>query len=296
MRLAAVDIGSNAIRMQISAAVRFNNKDAIKTVEYIRFPLRLGQEVFSQGYISEPLQDKLCKLMLSFKMLIDLYEVQDYMFCATSALREATNKQEVMERVRAVAGVDLNVITGDEEAHLINLSISHLIDEKCFLHIDVGGGSTELNLYDRSEKVASASFQVGSVRNMHSVEKPEVWVQLEAWINEEIHKARRHPIIAIGTGGNINKMYELARKKSKKARSISLNELSLVQLEISQMSMEERLNNLMLNPDRADVIVPASEIYVHVMRRAKVKTIMVPDMGLKDGIIEWLYRKNKKFM
>jgi len=131
---------------------------------------------------------------------------------------------------------------------------------------------------------------------MHSVEKPEVWVQLEAWINEEIHKARRHPIIAIGTGGNINKMYELARKKSKKARSISLNELSLVQLEISQMSMEERLNNLMLNPDRADVIVPASEIYVHVMRRAKVKTIMVPDMGLKDGIIEWLYRKNKKFM
>jgi exopolyphosphatase/guanosine-5'-triphosphate,3'-diphosphate pyrophosphatase len=242
------------------------------------------------------MQEKLCKLMLSFKMLIDLYEVKDYMLCATSALREASNRSSVIDRVKAVAGVEISVISGDEEAHLINLSISHLIDEKCYLHIDVGGGSTELNLYDKGEKVASASFQVGSVRNMHTFEKPEVWVQLEEWINEEIHKNRRHPLIAIGTGGNINKIYELSRKKSKKNKSISLNELSMVQLELSQMSMEERLNNLMLNPDRADVIVPASEIYVHVMRRARVKTIMVPDMGLKDGIIEWLYRKNKKFL
>jgi exopolyphosphatase/guanosine-5'-triphosphate,3'-diphosphate pyrophosphatase len=292
MRVAAVDIGSNAIRLQVSSIVRYNERDTIKNLEYVRFPLRLGQDVFKEGRILEATEEKFVKLMKAFKMLLDLYEVSAYRVCATSAFREAANGSQIGLRLFEECGMTLEIISGDEEANLINKAIFKFLDEKSYLHIDVGGGSTELNFYFNRKKIASESFQLGSVRNMTLAEFPEAWVKLEKWISENVSK-EFFPVTAIGTGGNINKLFELSATKNKKGKSISLAELSAVHFLISRMSLDERINQLMLNPDRADVIVPASEIYLHVMQKAKAKKIIVPDLGLKDGIIESQYDKVK---
>jgi exopolyphosphatase/guanosine-5'-triphosphate,3'-diphosphate pyrophosphatase len=292
MRVAAIDIGSNAIRLQVSSIVRYNGRDTIKNLEYVRFPLRLGKDVFEVGKIGAEAEAKFLKLMQAYKLLLDLYEVSAYRICATSAFREAENGKEIANRVFNELGMNLEIISGEEEANLVNRAIFKFLDEKTYLHIDVGGGSTELNLYVNKEKIASESFQLGSVRNMKNIDFPEAWVHLEKWISEHIKKEFQ-PVTAIGTGGNINKLYELSSAKNKKAKSIQIGELSSVHFQISRMSIEERINQLMLNPDRADVIVPASEIYMHVMQKAKAKKIVVPDLGLKDGIIETQYEKVK---
>jgi exopolyphosphatase/guanosine-5'-triphosphate,3'-diphosphate pyrophosphatase len=288
MRVAAVDIGSNAIRLQVSTLIRYNERDTIKNLEYVRFPLRLGQDVFRNGRISPESEEKFIRLMTAFKMLLDLYEVAAYRVCATSAFREASNGPEIAQKVEQACGMRVEIINGEEEALLINRAIFKFLDEKNYLHIDVGGGSTELNLYVNREKVASQSFQLGSVRNMNHAEFPEAWVRLENW--QDLHITKDiHQLTAVGTGGNIHKLFELSATKNKKAKSITLAELITVHFSISRMSLEERIHQLMLNPDRADVIVPASEIYLHIMQRAKAKKIIVPDLGLKDGIIETQY-------
>jgi exopolyphosphatase/guanosine-5'-triphosphate,3'-diphosphate pyrophosphatase len=292
MRVAAIDIGSNAIRLQVSSIIRYNERDTIKNLEYVRFPLRLGQDVFSQGRILKATEEKFIKLMKAYKMLLDLYEVSAYRVCATSAFRESANGAQIAARVFEECGMTLEIISGDEEANLVNKAIFKFLDDKSYLHIDVGGGSTELNLYFNRQKIASESFQLGSVRNMSLDSFPEAWVKLEEWIKENVLKSY-YPVIAIGTGGNINKLFELSVTKNKKAKSINLAELSAVHFLISRMSIDERIHQLMLNPDRADVIVPASEIYLHVMQKAKAKKIVVPDLGLKDGIIESQYEKVK---
>lgn len=292
VRLASVDIGSNAIRMQISSVVLFNGAYTLKKLEYIRFPLRLGQDVFSTGRISEPLMGKFIRLMEAFHAFMDLYDVDDYMLCGTSALREAANGKELVEAVREKTGLQIQIIDGNQEADLINQAIYKFLDDKTYIHIDVGGGSTELTLYHNRQKLGSESFKIGSVRNMSNVFKPAIWIQMEDWVKDKV-QALGHNIVAVGTGGNINKLFELAGAKSKKARYMSLNELIQIQHEVAQLSLEERINQFMLNPDRADVIVPASEIYLHVMRLAQSKKIMVPDVGLKDGIIDLLFEKNK---
>jgi len=230
--------------------------------------------------------------MKAYKMLLDLYEVSAYRVCATSAFRESANGAQIAARVFEECGMTLEIISGDEEANLVNKAIFKFLDDKSYLHIDVGGGSTELNLYFNRQKIASESFQLGSVRNMSLDSFPEAWVKLEEWIKENVLKSY-YPVIAIGTGGNINKLFELSVTKNKKAKSINLAELSAVHFLISRMSIDERIHQLMLNPDRADVIVPASEIYLHVMQKAKAKKIVVPDLGLKDGIIESQYEKVK---
>lgn len=292
MRVAAIDIGSNAIRLQVSTIVRYNERDTIKNLEYVRFPLRLGQDVFSEGRILPETEERFIKLMTAFRLLLDLYEVAAYRVCATSAFREAANGVGIATRTFEEVGIPLEIISGEEEANLVNRAIFKFLDEKSYLHIDVGGGSTELNLYVGHTKVASESFQLGSVRNMQHVDFPEAWVRLEQWISDYVKK-EYYPVTAIGTGGNISKLFDLAGVKNKKNRSINLGELTTVHFQISRMSVEERISQLMLNPDRADVIVPASEIYLHVMQKAKAKKIIVPDLGLKDGIIETLYDKLK---
>lgn len=292
MRLAAVDIGSNAIRLQVSSIVRYNGQNVTKNLEYVRFPLRLGLDVFSEGKIMPATAEKFVKLMTAFKLLLDLYEVEAFRVCATSAFRESANGREIAERVWNTIQLPIDIITGDEEAYLINKAIEKYLDEKNYLHIDVGGGSTELNLYVNREKIASESFRLGSVRNMQLHDFPDAWVQMEHWVDEHI-LPHMHPITAIGTGGNISKLFDLATQKNKKGKSISLGELSNVHFLVSRMSIEERISQLMLNPDRADVIVPASEIYLHIMQKAKAKKILVPDLGLKDGIIATLLDRVK---
>jgi exopolyphosphatase/guanosine-5'-triphosphate,3'-diphosphate pyrophosphatase len=197
-----------------------------------------------------------------------------------------------VDEVEAKTGLKIYIIDGQQEADLINQAIYKYLDDKPYLHVDVGGGSTEITYYLHKEKIASESFRIGSVRNMNSVFKPTVWQDMEDWLRTNLQE---HPsnLTAIGTGGNINKLFELSGSKTKKDRSMTLQDLVNIQYEVAQLSVEERMNQLMLNPDRADVIIPASEIYLHVMRQAEIKKIMVPDAGLKDGIIDLLLTKHK---
>ncbi|MEO9967498.1 MAG: phosphatase [Reichenbachiella sp.] len=289
MILAAIDIGSNAVRLQISRPITYEGVTIFKKLQYIRFPLRLGSDVFENAEIGDKKFREFVILMHAFKAMIDLYRVDEYYACATSAMREAQNGNALVQAVKASCGLDINIISGDLEAELINRVISfNLNPEEQYLHIDVGGGSTELTLYHGEEKIVSKSFPIGTVRLLKHSEQVGTWESMMEWIKD--HKGKDGHFIAIGTGGNIRKLYELTNKE--KGKYIGLAKLE-DELEIlKNMNYEERIVNLQLNEDRADVIIPASEIYIAIMKKAGAKKILVPDVGLKDGIISFLYDKN----
>ncbi len=290
MKLAAIDIGSNAIRFQVSTVLDNSPNVLFKKLEYIRFPLRLGHDVFSTGRIGEKSIAKFIKLMRAFRLLIELYEVTDYMFCATSAMRESENGDELVRQVQEELGVTIHVIDGNREAELINRAISSYLTDKTYLHIDVGGGSTELNLYVNGSKIKTRSFKVGSVRVLEHNDSPVMWEDMEHWVRENI-KRSYGKVTAVGTGGNISKIFELAKMKPGKA--ISIRKVREVLEMIESHSLEDRIYKLQMNPDRADVIIPASGIYIKVMDWARSSSIMVPEVGLKDGVMLYLYEKNK---
>ena len=189
MKLAAIDIGSNAIRFQISTVLDHSPNVLFKKLEYVRFPLRLGHDVFSSGKITEKSALKFKKLMKAFRLLIELYEVDDYMFCATSAMRESENGPELAAQVREEIGVEINIIDGNREAEFINRAISSFLSDKSYLHIDVGGGSTELNLYVNGKKIKTRSFKIGSVRVLEHTDSPIMWQHMEHWVREHIKKS-----------------------------------------------------------------------------------------------------------
>ena len=290
MKLAAIDIGSNAIRFQLSRVIEDEGEMKIKKLEYVRFPLRLGQDVFNLNEISDINREKFIKLMKAFKILMDLYEVDHYMVCATSAMREAKNGIEISREIERKFDVEINIINGDEEAWLINKVIMDSLNEDHTVHIDVGGGSTEINVYNGRKKVNSESFKIGSVRNLQGKDMPELWEIMEKWVHKNVMGLEN--LVAIGTGGNINKIYELG--KTKRDNSISIKNFQKVLKEIEAMSMEYRMNHLMMNPDRADVIVPASKIYLSVMKWAKATKIIIPQVGLKDGMMSLMIDKYYK--
>jgi exopolyphosphatase / guanosine-5'-triphosphate,3'-diphosphate pyrophosphatase len=289
LKLAAIDIGSNAIRFQISTVLDNAPQVLFKKLEYVRFPLRLGHDVFSTGRISTKSVDKFKKLMKAFRLLIELYEVDDYMFCATSAMRESENGLEVVNEVQEEIGIFIHVIDGNREAEFINRAISSYLSTKTYLHIDVGGGSTELNLYFNGKKIKTRSFKVGSVRVLEHNDSPIMWQDMEHWVKENIKKAYGR-VTAVGTGGNISKIFDLAL--SKPGKTISIKKVKQIRDMIDSYSIDERIYKLQMNPDRADVIIPASNIYLKVMEWAHATSILVPEVGLKDGIIFHLYEKN----
>ncbi|MFC2186019.1 Ppx/GppA phosphatase family protein [Fulvivirgaceae bacterium LMO-SS25] len=290
MKIAAIDIGSNAIRLQITSVLEYEESITFKKIEYVRFPLRLGQDVFTEKLIKPDTEEKFVKLMRSFKILIDLFEVDIYRACATSAMREAKNGATIAARVLNEIGLKIDIINGDKEAEIINNSLSSYLEDKAYLHIDVGGGSTELNIYVNKQKVAANSFKIGSVRRLSFHQSPLVWKRMEDWIKQNIKKEYGR-ITAIGTGGNINKLADLAKKKP--GKTISIKKIEAVREYLAGFTLEERINKLQLNPDRADVILPASDIYMFAMKAAKATNILVPDMGLKDGMIQDMYKKLK---
>jgi exopolyphosphatase / guanosine-5'-triphosphate,3'-diphosphate pyrophosphatase len=294
VKLAAVDIGSNAIRFQVSKILEFDGMIMFKKMEYVRFPLRLGEDVFRLGMISAEKEMKFIKLIQTFKNLFELYEVDDYMISATSAMRESKNGKDIVLKVKGLVGVDIEIIDGDKEAELINTVLHNELDDSSYIHIDVGGGSTELNLFVNRKKIAARSFKIGSVRRLQGLDAPEEWAAMKDWVHSNIDKLPK-PVTAIGTGGNIGKIFELGtpEKSKKDKRMISLKKITEVQHNIAQYSYEDRINVLMLNSDRADVIIPASEIYTSVMEFAKAKHMMVPEVGLKDGLMLMLYERNK---
>lgn len=290
MKLAAIDIGSNAIRFQVSTVLDNSPTLLFKKLEYVRFPLRLGHDVFSTGRISQKSMDKFKKLMKAFKLLVELYEVDDFMFCATSAMRESENGPELVEQVRDELGITIHVIDGNREAELINRAISSFLTDKTYLHIDVGGGSTELNLYVGGKKIKTRSFKIGSVRVLEHHDSPIMWEDMERWVKENVKKTYGKAI-AVGTGGNISKIFELARQRP--GKTLSIKKVKEIKAMIESFSLEQRIYQLQMNPDRADVIVPASDIYIKVMEWARASTILVPEVGLKDGIILYLFEMSR---
>ena len=290
LRLAAIDIGSNAIRFQVSSVLDNGETALFKKLEYVRFPLRLGHDVFTMGHISAQSKVRFKKLMRAYKLLLELYEVKDYMFCATSAMREATNGQELADEVQEELGVTIHIIDGNREAELINLAIHTFLSDKTYLHIDVGGGSTELNLYTGGKKIKTRSFRIGSVRVLERNDSPLMWDEMERWIKREVKKEYGR-VTAVGTGGNISKVFELAQLKP--GKTMSLNRIGELRDMIGNYSLDDRIYKLQMNPDRADVIIPAIDIYTRVMEWARASRILVPDVGLKDGMMLQLFEKNK---
>lgn len=288
MKFAAIDIGSNAARLQISSVLENEGVTSFKRIEYVRFALRLGHDVFSDGVISPESEVRIFKLMHAYKLLMDLHEVKDYAICATSAMREATNSAEIITRVHKILDMKIQLIDGSREAELINdVVVQSLHPKKNYLHIDVGGGSTELNIYQNREKMASKSFKIGSVRLLEGKEKEGDWEKMRNWISQQ-KLLIPGDMEAIGTGGNIAKLFNLAKLETED-KSMSFDALFEMAAYVGSFSFEDRVNKLRLNTDRADVIVPAASIYLTAMELGGCKTILVPDLGLKDGIIQMLY-------
>ncbi len=292
MKFAAIDIGSNAARLQISSVLEDEGVISFKRVEYVRFALRLGHDVFIDGAISPESEVRILKLLQAYKLLMELHEVQDYAICATSAMREAVNAAEIITRINKILEMKINVIDGAREAELINdVVVQSLHPQKNYLHIDVGGGSTELNIYRNREKLASKSFKIGSVRLLEGKEKESDWEKMKQWISLQI-LSMNGPIYAVGTGGNISKLYNMSSEVNE-SKTMTMDELKKIAAYVSSFTFEERVHKLRLNTDRADVIVPASSIYLAAMECAGCPSIFVPDLGLKDGILQMLYDRYK---
>lgn len=294
MRLASVDIGSNAIRLQVVNLQKEDKRKPYKKIEFIRFPLRLGHDVFKLGKITRPTEEKLVKLMQAFKILMDIYEVDDYMACATSAMREAANGQEITERIYYQHGLKVQIIDGNTEAEITNLSLSPYLPEGHSLHIDVGGGSTELNLYAEKQKIAAKSFKIGSVRSgmLTDEERDEVFTKMKQWLYvQEIDYEQS--FTAIGTGGNINKLFSLSPQKENKDKTTTVQEIETLKSYLEQFTFKEKVEQLRLNKDRADVIVPAAEIYINCIKMVRAENIIVPGVGMKDGILQYMMHKMK---
>ncbi len=288
MKFAAIDIGSNAARLQISSVLDNDGVMSFKRIEYVRFALRLGHDVFIDGEISPESEVRIFKLLHAYKLLMDLHEVKDYSICATSAMREASNSQEIVTRIQKILDMKINIIDGAREAELINdVVVQSLHPKKNYLHIDVGGGSTELNVYQNREKLASKSFKIGSVRLLEGKEREGDWEKMNRWITSQLASISG-PIYAVGTGGNIAKLYNISGQVDD-TKTMEIAELRKVSAYVSSFTYEERVNKLRLNTDRADVIVPAASIYLAAMECAHCPSIFVPDLGLKDGIIQLLY-------
>ncbi len=291
MKIAAIDIGSNAIRFQVSSVLERDSEIIFKKVEYVRFPLRLGHDVFGTNRISKGSIGKFKKLMTTYKLLLELYEVDDYMFCATSAMRESENGVALVKEIKDELGIKIHIIDGQLEATLTNKAISSYLSDKTYLHIDVGGGSTELNLFTEGKKISTQSFKVGSVRVLEHHDSPLMWQSMERWVKNHLRK-KYGPVTAVGTGGNISKIFELA--KVKPGKTMSIKKVEEIKKMIEAHSMEERIYELQMNPDRADVIVPAADIYIQVMEWAHARNILVPEVGLKDGILLHIFEKHQK--
>jgi exopolyphosphatase / guanosine-5'-triphosphate,3'-diphosphate pyrophosphatase len=286
LKYAAIDIGSNAIRLLFCNVYEKSNGPIIKKSSLIRLPIRLGEDVFGSGKISKEKEADLLNAMKAFKQLMDVQQVVKFKACATSAMREAENGRDVVARIKEETGMEISIIDGDLEAELI--FSRHLGDKpnakKSYLYIDVGGGSTELTIFSKNKLIASRSFNVGTIRMLKNRDIDAECDRMKKWLKENIKNLKN--LTAIGTGGNINKLYKLSAKKQSKM--LTYDQLKDLDEYLNKFSYNERIETLGLNPDRADVIVQASKIFLTVLKTSGIKKIMVQQIGLSDGIIKWL--------
>lgn len=287
-KYAAIDIGSNGVRLLIDNVVEFKKKETqFKKSSLVRVPIRLGEDVFTTGSISENNKNRMCDAMQAFQLLMQVNGVEKFKACATSAMREAKNGKEVIAHIFNKTGIQIDIIDGKTEAKIISSTdLKQFIKtDKSYLYVDVGGGSTEFTFFSEGNLIDSKSFKLGTVRLLdHKVEE-NVWNDAKNWIKK--NSEHLNQISLIGSGGNINKIFKMSGKRDGKP-------LSYVYIKsyynfLNQMSYDERISELDLNPDRADVIIPATKIYLKAMKWCHAKKIYVPKIGLSDGIIKSLY-------
>jgi len=286
----AVDIGSNAIRLLIVTVIEQRDKDPIfKKTSLVRVPIRLGTEVFLHNKISESSANRMIDAMKAFTLLMKTHNVKRYKACATSAMREAANGHDVAKNIEQKTGLTVNIIDGKDEAEIIaSTDLKTLIEkDKTFLYVDVGGGSTELTVFSNGENLISKSFKLGTVRLLKGLVNDTVWDEMEQWIKTETKKFK--DISMIGSGGNINTIFKKSGKKI--GKPLSYFYLSNYYQMMNSLSYEERITQLDMNPDRADVVIPATKIYLSAMKWSRAKNVYVPKIGLSDGIVKSLYNE-----
>ena len=287
-KYAAIDIGSNAMRLLITNIVEQQGRETqFNKSALIRVPIRLGQDAFTVGEISEENIERMVDAMESFRLLMKVYKVEKYKACATSAMREAYNGNEVVEIIKQRSKIDIDIIDGKTEAAIIASSDlkSFLQSDKNYLYVDVGGGSTEFSLFSNGKMVTSKSFKNGTVRLLNNMVNDIVWQEIEKWIKTNC--AEYEDIILIGSGGNINKLFKLSEKQQDKP--LSFLYLNSQYQYLSSLTYEQRIAELGLNTDRADVIIPATRIYLNAMKWSGARQIYVPKIGLSDGIVKAMY-------
>lgn len=287
MNLAAIDIGSNAVRLLVSEAVPYGDSVDFTKLSLVRIPLRLGLDVFKLGEIGQEKSDALLKSVKAFQLIMEVYGVERFRACATSAMRDASNGADIVQMILAQTGIAIDIITGKEEAAIIydtHMKDAGLNDD-ARLYIDVGGGSTELTLYSQGVRVLQDSFDVGTIRMMHNQVSDEVWNKMKLAVKNAVKGIK--PLKVIGSGGNINKLLSIS--KSKNAKSLSKLELDDFLKDMLGMTVEERMHNYNLRLERAEVIVPALQIYTSILKWSGAGLIEVPRIGLADGLIRELY-------
>jgi exopolyphosphatase/guanosine-5'-triphosphate,3'-diphosphate pyrophosphatase len=287
-KYAAIDIGSNAMRLLIANIIEEKGKETLfSKSSLVRVPIRLGQDAFTVGEISEENIDRMVDAMKAFKLLMKVHKVEKYMACATSAMREAYNGKEVVEIIKNKSDIKIEIIDGKREAAIIATTDLHYLlkTENNYLYVDVGGGSTEFSLFSGGKMIASKSFKAGTVRLINEVVSDIVWLEIEKWIRTNTENIEN--ITLIGSGGNINKIFKMSGKMQDKPLSyIYLNSQYTF---LNSLTYEQRISELALNPDRADVIIPALRVYLNAMKWSGARNIFVPKIGLSDGIVKALY-------
>jgi exopolyphosphatase/guanosine-5'-triphosphate,3'-diphosphate pyrophosphatase len=289
-KFAGIDIGSNAIRLLVSNVITENNNQPpfFSKSALVRVPIRLGADSFIKGEISESNKLRMIKAIKAFKLLMEVHGVSKYYACATSAMRDASNGIEIANTIFEKTKVKINIIDGKTEAAIIfSTDLSAIIEKnKSYLYVDVGGGSTEITIFSKGKIINSKSFKIGTVRLLNKEKSFQyVWHSMEDWIKENAKNLKN--IYLIGSGGNINKLFKLSAKPM--GKPLSLDYLESQFQFLKQLTYEERIQKLDLNPDRADVIIPATKIYLNAMKWSGAKKIFVPKIGLADGIVKNLY-------
>jgi exopolyphosphatase/guanosine-5'-triphosphate,3'-diphosphate pyrophosphatase len=287
MVFAAIDIGSNAIRLLFCRVYTIDGKPHFSKEELIRMPIRLGEDVFLQGRISDTKTDRLIGALKGFSELIKVYGVMSYRAVATSAMRDASNGQTIINRVKEETGLSVEIIDGKNEAAMVFANhIEEMLNPRhAYLYIDVGGGSTELTLYFNNKVVAARSFNIGTVRMLLDKVSKEEWEEMKVWLKR--NTIGIHPLHAIGSGGNINKIFKISGKKETK--HLSYDKLKGIYEMLCSYTYQERIERLEMKPDRADVIVHAARIFLTVMKNADIEKVFVPQVGLSDGLVHQMY-------
>lgn len=291
---AAIDIGSNAARLLIKSIDReANDKNKFKKLLLLRVPLRLGFDIFKNGALSDKKAEKLRRLMKVYRQMMKLYDVADYRACATSAMRDATNGPDIIRRIYKETGINIEIINGKEEARIVYSNhIECMADRKgAYVYVDVGGGSTEVNFLTDGCLQSSSSYNIGTVRYLTGQVRDDEWLRLEEDM-QHIVQGLDH-INIIGSGGNINKLYRMAEVKDKEQQRLPISSLRQVYEQLKPLSVEERIEQFALKEDRADVIIPAAEIFLRIASIVRAEYVHVPVIGLADGIIDDLYAQRE---